>query len=214
VTLPYDSGLVVSQREAAQDAIIARLVGALGGTTGFLEAVIPLSFRVHDDESWDLAHKELRGRFPAIMVGILDRDASSAGGPGRSLGELEVQIIHCSKHMRGTVEGRATTDHVGATSPRGDVGLWGQMELTDALLFDWKIGIKTIHQLRMVKESEIITMPEYSAWQQVFKLPVERSVDWARGVVVKLERIVSTLKETTVPAAHDLTFDSDVPPAP
>lgn len=208
--MSFDSGLPRSQRETLQTAIIARLA-QLVRPLGFVQAIKACPWHILDEDSWDRAHQLVLGQYPSLLVGVLDLEMKQSGGPGRGTGVLEVQITHVSNHKRSVVEGRVTTDAKGMTSPGADQGLWALTELVHYLLYDFNFRIPTIHQLRLEKEVEIVADGDFSAWQQTYMIPVERNVDWHRGITAKLEQLLTTLQESTTTAAGDIVAKSDNP---
>lgn len=200
--MKLDHGLVVSQREIIQDAIIALLARLRKEAGGPLEAIIPVDFRIHDDASWDLAEKACNGRFPALTIGVLDMDrANETMGRGHGHYTLDVQITVISKSLhspqRGRMPERAKADE------RLDPGIWWILEATHALLFDAALSIARASELRLFEESEMVSEGEVTSWYQIYKLPVRRDVDWMRDVLSRLTSLSTEVMpdDETVAAA-------------
>lgn len=198
MTIPFDTGLLRSQREVVQDKIIELLepfrVGAPGGG-GFLEAIEPISFRVTDDDyEIDMLDDAVGKRSPAIAIAALDLASHRAGGPGNGLDSLEIQIYVISRHRRGRTDGRARLDPIALTNAGADPGVFAILELVWSRLYDVDLKIPTLHELTRVKEQPLHTAEEQSIWSQEWSLTLTSDADLQRGITQKFTNAATKLK--------------------
>lgn len=215
----FDSGLAAPQRSLIQAAIIQKLaplkLQTLGGTDpkGFCQAIIPTSWRVRREleGSVDLLWRVCNGRAPAICVAPLDLHPDQAGGPGRSVGELEIDLYFVSNHKRSLVEGRATADAIAAAADTADPGLYAMMELAWMYLFDVDLAIPTVHELKLHGEFEVDTVEKYTIWRQEWRALLGRDADMYRGITQKFTNAVTELDPTDdQPPALDIKLNTTV----
>jgi hypothetical protein len=216
----FDTGLFAPQRTLLQNKVIELLqplkLLSLGGTDagGFLRAIIPISFRVtaDDPDTIDMLETAVGSRTPAIAVAVLDLHPQQAGGPGRSSGELELHLYFLTAHHRDKTEGRARGDVLSAVDLKADPGVYAIVELAWALLFDVPLGIKTLHELKLRFEGEVLTSERLALWRQEWRILVGRDANMYRGITERLTRAVTTLDSTDdLPAEKNLVIDTTIP---
>jgi len=215
----FDSGLADSQRTLIANAMIAKLaplkILALGGSTaGFLEQVLTIPFTIdgkHDEYGIDLMWQELAGKSPAVAIAPAGMTLTQAGGPGRSRGELAIDVYVISTHGRDVTEGRATSDAIAAADDSADPGIFATLELVWALLFDLDLGVGShVQQLKLHSEDELITDEEKTIWVQKWKVTVTRDANMYRGMIQKLTELHTTMRQSgldpdPIPVIEDTT---------
>lgn len=205
--MAYDHGLPRSQRESIQDAVIG-LLDPLLRPSGPVESIIPISWRVHDLDSWELLNQLTNGRYPAISVACLDLDAKpQTQAPGRLGAQLDLQLVHVSRNLRGPVRGRAATDPATAGSPTAEVGLWGQLELARVLLIHKDLQLTSVQHAVLVEELEVSTQRGLSIWAQNFRVGIQVDVDWARNETRRL----TELRTKIAAGGFELDMSTTVP---
>jgi hypothetical protein len=204
--IPHDTGEALSQREQIQDAIIRKLT--VLKDAGLIKCILPIAWRIHNEDSWNQTHEEINSRYPAITVCPLDLDDAKEGGTGRAAGLMDVQIVCVSRHARNTVEGRIRSDAAGLAG--GDPGVWSILQLIKVRLFDADLEVEGVHELVPHSEGEVASSSDYSAWGQIWHVQVETNVDWARGILTKLELVATRLRAGENPAT-DLSILTEIP---
>lgn len=200
----FDTGLTSPQRTLLVNAIISKLqpmkLQSLGGTDpkGFLEQIVPISWRVREQDDWtiDLLWQRLNGRTPSIAVAALDLHCEQAGGPARGVGELEVQLYFLWNHPRDLTEGRMTSDAIAAADDTADPGMYAALELAWMYLFDVDLGVKSVHELKLRHEAEVITNEKGTIWRQEWRVLVGRDANLYRGITQKFTNAVTELDPT------------------
>lgn len=215
----FDTGHASPQRKLIADKIVEALTpflkpGLGGAADGFLEALIAIGYRVDrsdEDYAIDLLWKDLRGRSPAIAVAPLDLRVTQAGGPGRAQGELEIEIYVCSSHRRDTTEGRMSGDAIAAGDDTADPGIWAVLELVWSRLFDIKMGIATVHELKLEREAEIINDADKAIWKMQWSVVVGRDANLYRGLTQLFTNVKTELNPTDdQPDAQNINVDTTV----
>lgn len=215
----FDTGHTSPQRKLIVqkmiDALTPLKLQSLGGSAiGFLEAVIPISYRVdRSDEDFAIGQLmlDLGGKSPAVAIAPLDLRAKQAGGPGRAVGELEIEVYIVSSHMRELTEGRASTDAIATADITGDPGIWAILELVWMYLFDIKMGTATVHELKLEREAEIVTDEKVTIWKQEWAIQVGRDVNLYRGLAQMFTNAKTTLNPTDdQPDTQNIKVDTTV----
>lgn len=215
----YDTGHAAPQRKLIADKIIEKLTpllvpGAGGAVDGFLEALIPIGYRVdrsEEDLAVDMLWDDIGRKSPAVAVAPLDLRSTQAGGPGRAQGELEIEIYVVSSHRRGTTEGRMSGDAIAAGDNTADPGIWAILELVWSRLFDIKMGIATVHELKLEREAEVITDPTKTIWKMQWSIVVGRDANLYRGLTQKFTNARTTLNPTDdQPNAQNIKVNTTV----
>ncbi len=186
----YDTGHTSPQRKLIVDKIIEalaplKLPGLGGASNGFLEALIPIGYRVDrsdDDFAIDLLWRDVGQKSPAIAVAPLDLLSTQAGGPGRARAELEVEIYIVSAHRRDVTEGRMSGDAISAADDTADPGIWAILELVWMYLFDIKMNLSTVHELKLEREAPLIMDEKKAIWRQQWSIVVGRDANVYRGL--------------------------------
>jgi hypothetical protein len=215
-----DSGLADAQRTLIANAIATKLaplkLQTLGGSsTGFLEAIEIVSFAIdgkHDDHGIDMLLELLKDRMPAVAIAPIGLRNKPAGGIGKGLAELDVDVYFVSAHRRELVEGRATMDPAAIANDARDPGIFVTVELVWALLQDQDLGLGTgIQQLKLQHETELLTSRQETVWKQEWKIAVARDVNLYRGLTEKFTTAHTTLKPTgDEPAAKHMVEDTPI----
>lgn len=216
----FDTGHTSPQRKLIVDKMIAALSPLLvptlpgGSAIGFLEAIIPISYRVDrtdDDYAIDVLLRDLAGRSPAVAIAPLDLVSKQAGGPGRAIAELEIEVYVVSSHERDLTEGRAASDAIAAADITADPGIWAVLELVWMYLFDIKMGIATVHELKLEREAEIICNETLTIWKMEWSIQVGRDANLYRGLSQLFTNAKTTLDPTDdQPDTQNIKVDTTV----
>lgn len=205
MTHVFDSGMADAQRTLIAQAITTKLqpllLSTLGGAAnGFLEAISTIAFTIdgkHDDYGIGLLESQLQGKSPAVVISPGSMVLTQAGGPGKSRGDLAIDIYIVSAHGRDVTDGRATGDAAAAISDAADPGIFAIVELVWALLFDCDLGIGShVQQLKLHREDELITDDQLSIWKQEWRVSVTRDANMYRGITQLLLGINTTVAQS------------------
>lgn len=197
---PFDTGAIKSLRELVQDKVISILQQFhVSQPGGFLEAIIPIAYRATrggDEENHPISmliSEDFREQSPAIAVAALDLHSEQAGGPGNSMGVLELEIYAYSAHRRARTDGRARMDPTALADNTADPGIFAILELVWSRLFDADLRPATTHHLKRRLEQEIMTGSEGSLWRQNWTVSLTYDANLARGITQRLTEIRSRL---------------------
>lgn len=194
----FDTGALKSQRELVQDKIIELLQPfSVASSGGFLEAIVPIGYRVDekadDDSLAMLIEEDFRNRSPSIAIAALDSESEQAGGPGRSLASLEIEIYVFSSHKRSRTDGRARMDVTAIANQTRDPGVFAILELVWSRLFDAPLEPASAHELKRVSEHHMITGTKGTIWRQRWRLQQTYDADMARGITQLFTEAVTKL---------------------
>lgn len=200
----FDSGLSDAQRSLIAAAITTKLrpllLSTLGGAAnGFLELIATVGFTIdgkHDDYGLDLLMEQISAKAPSIAISPGAMVLAQAGGPGKSRGDLTIDLYFVSTHNRDLTEGRITSDAATAIADTADPGIFATVELAWALLFDVDLGVDHVQQLKLHREEELISDAQKTIWKQEWRVSVTRDANMYRGLVQQLLGINTTLVQT------------------
>lgn len=207
----YDTGLPTSQRSVIRTTVMAKLAPLLKTNGLYLRAIVPLALPLHgghDEQGMALLNAALAGQAPAILVALGKKTYESAGSleiDGRGI--LEVAIYVCSANPRNTVDGRLANDVVAATDNTADPGIETMLEHVEQLLDGQDLGIDSVYEMLAETEDQVWTGDDYTIWEQVYKIKVDRAINPNRNIA---QLVTSIAAATSIDTAQ-----SGVPvPAP
>lgn len=189
----YDTGLAQPIRTVLRDGVVTRLARLQASQGGYLRALIPFGNRMlaHDDvDGLDFLLKVLNGRAPAVAVAIGDRTFNAGGAGGyNQRATYDVLVYVAGNHMRSR-EARQAGDVASAASDVKDPGLDTILEHVEELLTGWKVdSSNVIGELRPSREVERWNDDRIAVWEQLYTVPVSRSINQDRDIVARLTRI-------------------------
>lgn len=206
----YDTGLATSQRSAIRAKVMANLAPLLKSNGLYVRSIVPLArpLHSHDEDGLSLLATQVNGQCPAIVVALGKKTYEAAGSlqvDGR--GVLEVCVYVCSANPRNEVDGRLANDVTAATDNTADPGIETMLEHVEQLLDGQDLGIATVYEMIAEVEEEVWTGADFTIFEQVYKLKVDRAINVNRNIATLVTSIAA---QTSIDTAQ-----SGVPvPAP
>lgn len=173
----FDSGASTPQRTLIQQGAVT-LLSALKRPTGYLAEVMAIGGIVRSytdavDIEWLM---KTFNRTPAIGVATGDRPFQVLGIGGRqALSECELLLYIATQHSRDMQRGRMESDSVGLANLNADPGLHVIMEhAIELMLGQYPTTLTgTVKQIKIVRESELATLPEITIWLQTYHVTLQ-----------------------------------------
>lgn len=207
----FATGASAPQRTRLQQGIVSLLSGLKKANGGYLVEVMPYSFTmetVGDPE--DVAQfVNILSRAPSIAVHVGERTDESGAINGFSWkGEFDLHVYLSSNNMRNQQVGRMEIDSAGLANDQADPGLHIVMEHVRELVIGAYATTPLggdIKQARPYRERAIITAPQITIWEQLYKVKVMTQYDEFRTVAQLLTslrmRATQNLADQPPPAA-------------
>jgi hypothetical protein len=204
----FDSGLEKPQRTLIRAAIADRL-GALLTSANPPRYVTAIRFLPRivrgegDSEGLAMLIEVSRGKAPAIFIALgRRRPLDEMTDPLELRAELEVAIYLVSAHARDLVDGRLAGDGISTVNLTADPGIEVMLEHVEERLQGQLLGIAGTKEMRETDEDEVLTLAEYTIWEQRYRIEVERVIDPNRD---------ETILVTSIEGRHREDGTADVP---
>lgn len=191
----FDTKLVVPQRTAILNGVIALLQPLLIANGGYLASVIPFGAVVRsytDEDGLKMLYEALGGQTPAVAVALGSRAKGQAIGNGGFswTSGLELLLYFATNNMRDPAVGRLLIDAAGVAANASDPGLHVMMEHAEELVVGKRCGNSTtIKQVIFDREEELATLDEVTLWLQTYQVLTTRNINPDRGVTQMLKEI-------------------------
>lgn len=202
----FDTGLLVPQRQAIRDAVLARLdvlVKKPAGTGLYVRALktVPGRLSGGSDESLaELVH-HTQGELPAVLIAMGRKVPTRVSEDG-----LELEVAHtlhvyvASSHQKDDVVGRLYSDAIAAGDLRADPGLFTMLEHIEELLVGQELGVPGVGALVQTEDDELATFADLAVWQQTYEVPATKTINPSRGITQLL---------LSIQAAHNLDLPTE-----
>lgn len=205
MTRTFDTGLPQAARSLIRAGIRAKLAPMLKSAGQFAAVIGDFPYLMEGtDYDLDLAIDIVGTQCPAYLVALGDLGGKRSGAAGSYLGDLDVEVLCITNHMRHIVQGRLGADApalVGsAPSDLLDPGVEVMVELARMFLSD-QYPVTTlvdtqgkgygskVKELRLVGERHLLTHREHTIWGVRFSLVIELPADQLRGATQMLTEL-------------------------
>lgn len=202
----FDTGLLIPQRQAIRDAVLARLDVLVKKPVGGLYVralkTIPGELSGGSESGLvEIAH-HTQGELPAVLIALGGKTPTRIGGDGL---ELEVtyklHVYVASSHQKDDVVGRLYSDSIAAGDLRADPGLFTMLEHVEELLVGQELGLDGIGALVQTDEDELALFADLSVWHQEYEVPATKTINPQRGITQLL---------LSIQADHNLDTPTEV----
>lgn len=201
----FHSGLDAPQRAKVREAVVARLQPLHRDEGGYLQAIVFWGGDLSSEEDRDDLVELLRGRAPAIAIGM---GAGTFTADGMTLQrnqhrkDIELTVFVATGHLRSR-ETRMTGDVVSAGNVTVDPGLEVMLEQVEDLLIALDPPFATIKPLLPVSEGSVWNAADLLVWAQRYRCTVQRVRRPYDAVLAELQEIL---------ADHNLVDGGDANP--
>lgn len=213
----FDTGETRAQRSLIRAAVVAKLAPLLSSNGLYLRAIKPFAkvfaSRSGEELMDDLgfAQEVLQGQAPAILVALGDKSYKAGGtrSPQTSFfAELDIRVYVLSEHNRAREAGRLSDDASSAVANSVDPGIDIMLEHVEQLLIGFTPDVNGAQCLRPTSETEIVTLPGISIWEQAYHCNVERWINPDRAITAMLLSIrnENNLENTAAPNPLAITI--------
>lgn len=205
----YDTGLAVSQRSALRAAAIAKLSPLLKANGLYVRTIQPfpaLLQGVNDEDGLGRMKAVLNGQVPAILVALGDRKRADEGMNflvGQAVIDLAIYVV--SGNARDMVAGRLANDVTSTADITADPGIETMLEHVEQLLEGQDLGVDSIYEPLQASESNASTFEDFTVWEQLYKVKVDRDINPNRGILAIAQ---------SIQASHELDGASSGVPDP
>jgi hypothetical protein len=212
----FDSGLAKPQETLLRDSAVEVIRGLHVDNGGYLRAVEPwggLARSYQDETGIDLLFSELKGRAPAILVGLGDIVGKPAGMGGFNFAaDVELVLYHSNNHLASMTAGRTAISSRALVADTRDPGLEVMRAHTRQLLIGQRLGgqlvtnavgeatrkVASIKQVEFLREEELRTDKTITVWAQRFGVRMTYTINPHRGVTQMLEELRTVVRPTGV----------------
>lgn len=202
-THTFDTKLPIPLKQAVIDGVLARLAPLTRANGGYVAALKHTAIAVkgaHDAENVGLLWDVIQGQTPAIAVSLGDMAFEPAGVGGFQYNaslDLHVYLLVNSLRSRET---RQTGDVVSAASATADPGLFVVDEHVQQLLIGATLKLPYVKGIRPTRVEELDSENDLFLWQQVYTVPLARTIDPDRDVRQLLNEIHTYARIVNDPA--------------
>ena len=173
MTHTFAGGVHVPQRTLVQQGVVDTLAPLLRSNGGYLLDVVKTGVvvRSYTDEAGIAGLAAEMNRCPCVAVGTGDCTYENTAMGGRETrGDLQIPVYFATQHGRGMQVGRMEADLVARGDNLADPGLHVMMQHAIELLLGQYPTTTTakIKQLRISRESELVTLAEITIWMQTW----------------------------------------------
>jgi hypothetical protein len=207
----YDTGLLVSQRAAIRDALIARLapLKKTAAVPGYIPAngikTLPRPLRGQGDEDGlGMLAEVLKHQAPAIVIALGRLSYESGGGEAiEARAELEIAIYIASGHQHALDAGRLYGGALAAASNTNDPGIFTMLEHVRERVLGQSLGIVGVDVPRAVEEDEVFTGDDATIWEQRYTLALDVQINPFRAITQTVTEIEGLHKlKPDIPDGH------------